>query len=184
MRAPAASRVEGSRVTLSSILTSPASISALSRVRDSAMRRAAAAWPRKRSSRSPTFSSPTSKTCRPSGADKRSGGRRFNRHVFQLDLIAPRPRRLQARCLAFEFTSVPAGAADWRRSRPRAARRGDRAPRQSPPRPAARRLCGRRGRAASPRHGRAYCRNSRRRCVRRNPRRDPAYVSISSGVPE
>ncbi len=45
------------------------------------------------------------------GRGERSEGRCFNRNVFQLDLIVG-GCRLQARCLAFAFTCVPACAAD------------------------------------------------------------------------
>ena len=82
------------------------------------------------------------------GRNQREAGRRIDPDVFQLGRTALGCRRLQARRLAFAFTSAPAGAADRRRSPPLAARRGDRAPRRSPPHRAARRWRGRRGRAA------------------------------------
>ena len=66
--APSATRAAGSRASAPSIVAWPASISAFSRVRDRASPRAAAAWLRKRSSRSPPSPAPTANASRSAAA--------------------------------------------------------------------------------------------------------------------
>ena len=61
---PSATRAAGSRASAPSTVTWPASISAFSRVRERASPRAAAAWLRKRSSRSPPSPAPMAKASR------------------------------------------------------------------------------------------------------------------------
>ena len=159
-------------------LTSPASISALSRVRESAMRsppsgpgigRAARPRAPRRLRKLQPFGAA-------SGARAESTGRLpLRSHALGCTLWA--------RCLALVHVRsrrrVRAAPAP-----PRAARRADRARRRSARRRPRAGFMRVERRAASPPHGPACCRSSRRRSARRSRRRGPRRVAMSSGVPE
>src|SRR5450432_4142745 len=113
---------------LPSTFTWPASTNALSRVRDSAKRRSAAARPRKRSSRSSTSLGPASKRRRPEGLvrGESAGGESSIAGGGSAGGDDPLAA-LQARCLALEFTAALAAPARARRGCRRRRRRDERA---------------------------------------------------------
>ena len=146
-------------------MTSPASISALRRVRDRASRRSAAVWPRKRSSRSPAPAASTSKTLRPGGRNERRPPA-LRRTRPRAHALAPCALlRLGVHARSRRRVRPPGSAAAGATSGPSAATMVSTVGRGP----------GLMGVEPAPHRrdmGRACCRSSRRRCARRNRPRD------------